>query len=162
MRCKEKDVLRQIHAGTKIIPELSPFWYQNYSCFWVQLSDYYLPLFLPTGEGRKCIRSAKSYPPLKFRFHFLPPFFITFLRNPNPIFHTIPTHIFHTIPTHIFHTIPTPIFSRIRTICRMIIKHPQNGSSKGISTLKLAARPPEKLMKTQFVQRRRSNISREN
>ena len=40
----------------------------------------------------------------------------------------------------------------------MITKHPQNGSSKGISTLKLAAGPQEKLMKTQFAQRRRSDI----
>ena len=48
--------------------------------------------------------------------------------------------------------------SRIRRIYQMITKHPQNGSSKGISTLKLAAGPQGKLMKTQFGQRWRSNI----
>ena len=46
--------------------------------------------------------------------------------------------------------------SRIRRIYQMITKHPQNGSSKGISTLKLAAGPQGKLMKTQFGQRWRN------
>ena len=48
------------------------------------------------------------------------------------------------------------IASLIRTIYQMITKHPQNDSSKGISTLLLAACPggPQgKLMKRQFGQR---------
>jgi len=48
--------------------------------------------------------------------------------------------------------------SLIRRIYRKITKHTQNGSSKGISTLKLAAGQQGKLMKTQFGQRWRSNI----
>ena len=40
----------------------------------------------------------------------------------------------------------------------MIKKHPQNGSSKGISIFLPAAGPQGKLMKTQFGQQWRSNI----
>ena len=50
------------------------------------------------------------------------------------------------------------IASRIQGIYRMIMKHPQNGSSKGISTLLLAAGPQGKLMTTEFGQRWRSSI----
>ena len=50
------------------------------------------------------------------------------------------------------------IASQIRTIYLMITKHPQNGSSKGISTLLLAAGPKGKFMKTQFGQLWRSSI----
>ena len=40
----------------------------------------------------------------------------------------------------------------------MILKHPQNKSSKGVSTLLLATSPQEKLMKTQFRQLWRGSI----
>ena len=48
--------------------------------------------------------------------------------------------------------------SQIQRIYQMFNKHPQNGSSKGISTLKLAAGQQGKLMKKQFWQLWRSNI----
>ena len=54
-----------------------------------------------------------------------------------------------------------PVAHHLRWIWRiywMITKYPQNGSSKGISTLKLAAGQQGKLMKTQFGQLWRSNI----
>ena len=46
----------------------------------------------------------------------------------------------------------------IQTTRLMIMKHPQNGSSKGISTLLLVAGPEGNLMKTQFGQRWRRSI----
>ena len=48
--------------------------------------------------------------------------------------------------------------SWIQTIYQIIMKHWQNGSSKGTSTLKLTASPQGKLMKTQFGQLWRSSI----
>ena len=42
--------------------------------------------------------------------------------------------------------------SQILRIYQMITKHPQNGSSKGKTTLKLASGQQGKLLKTQFGQ----------
>ena len=47
--------------------------------------------------------------------------------------------------------------SQIRRFYLMIKKHPQNGSSKGMSFFLLAAGPQGRLMKTQFWRRWRSN-----
>ena len=52
----------------------------------------------------------------------------------------------------IFNTYP-PVAHHLSWILRIywiIVKHPQNGSKKGISTLKLAAGPQGKLMKIEF------------
>ena len=59
----------------------------------------------------------------------------------------------HTVAHHL-------TASLIQTIYQTITKHPQNDSSKGISTLKLAAGSQGILMKTQVRQQWRSSIYR--
>ena len=65
-----------------------------------------------------------------------------------------PSNMLNANPTAAHHLIA----SLILTIYRVITKYSQNGSSKVISTLKLAGAPQGKRKKTQFGQRRRSSI----